>query len=285
MKVLVLGANGMFGSMVATVLAQYADYNVTQTVRANVPRHGGMADTMTVTLDVLDTLALEGCLANVAPDVVINCTGLIKQRPEASDILQIYPINALFPHQLARFCGVQGIRLVQFSTDCIFSGQDGNYADDAISDVQDYYGQSKCLGEVSDQSHVVTLRTSIIGHEAQSSYQLIDWFLEQEGSVRGFSKAIFSGFPTVEIGRVLAEYVLPQTDLSGTYNLSADPISKLELLRIVRDVYGKNIEIVPDYQVQIDRSLNSSALRARLGYTPPPWPDLIAALKATRPQF
>lgn len=285
MKVLILGANGMFGSMVSTILAGHGGFAVEQTTRQCVVPHAGMPEIPTHHCDVLDTDALLAVLLASRPDVVVNCTGLIKQRPEADDLLKILPINALLPHRLARLCQGIGARLIQFSTDCVFSGKIGDYADNAPAEAQDFYGISKHLGEISDQPHVLTLRTSIIGHEAHSSLQLVDWFLAQKGPVKGYQRAIFSGFPTAEIGRILAEYVLPRRELNGLFNISAYPISKFDLLKIVRDVYCKEIEIVPDDVVEIDRSLNSSALRSILGYVPPSWPDLVALMRATRPAF
>lgn len=285
MKVLVLGGNGMFGSMVAKVLDEHNAYNVEQTIRPGVRLHAGIANIKTHRCDVLNTDALMHVLVENRPDCVINCTGLIKQRPEAANVLAIFPINALFPHRLACICKGIGARLIQFSTDCVFSGTVGNYGDNDQADMRDYYGLSKWLGEVRDKKHVLTLRTSIIGHEVDSAFQLVDWFLSQEGSVKGFCRAIFSGFPTVEIGRILADYVLQKPELSGVYNISADPISKYDLLHIIRDVYGKRIEIVSDDEVQIDRSLDSSVMRELLGYTPPQWPEMIKWMRDTRPDL
>jgi len=274
MKILVLGANGMFGSMVLSQLSSIDSHEVVGTVRNPTTDQ----DNITVSIDVLNEPALLGVMNEFKPDVVINCTGLIKQRSEASDALQIFPINALFPHRLAQICADFQARLIQFSTDCIFSGKEGNYSDDAEIGVSDFYGLSKYVGEVKDQDHVLTLRTSIIGHELQSKYQLVDWFLAQEDSVSGYTKAIFSGFPTVEIARILDQYVLPDPSLHGLYNLSADAISKYDLLKIIRLVYNKDIEIIPDDRVKIDRSLNSSRFRAATGYQPPKWPELVSAM-------
>lgn len=285
MRVLILGANGMFGSMVARVLSQSAGLEVEQTVRASAKAHGGMADVETYTLDVLDTEVLTDVLATSKPDVVINCTGLIKQQADASDALAIFPINGLFPHKLARLCAPLGIRVIQFSTDCIFSGQDGNYADDAGCDAQDYYGMSKRIGEIEDMDNTLTLRTSIIGHEAFDALQLVDWFLAQSGSVKGYSRAIFTGFPTVTIGHILRDYVLPNAALSGVYNMSADPISKLDLLGLISAEYGHQIEIIPDDAVRIDRSLNSGAFRAATGYVPADWKTLVKQMHDTKPTF
>lgn len=285
MKILILGANGMFGSMIAHVLSQSAGLEVEQTVRSNAKTHGGMADVHTYTLDVLDEPALIDVLTTSKPDVVINCTGLIKQQADASDVLAIFPINGLFPHKLARLCAPRGIRVIQFSTDCIFSGQDGNYADDADCDAQDYYGMSKRIGEVSDMENVLTLRTSIIGHEAYDALQLVDWFLTQTGSVKGYANAIFTGFPTVTIGHILRDYVLPNAALCGVFNMSSDPISKLDLLRLISAEYDHQIDIIPDEAVRIYRSLNSSAFRAVTGYVPADWKTLVKQMHDTRPTF
>lgn len=274
MKILVLGANGMFGSMVFNQLSSINRYEVVGTVRSSTTDESNIVGS----IDVLNEPLLLGVMSKFKPDVVINCTGLIKQRPEASDALQIFPINALFPHRLAQICADVHTRLIQFSTDCIFSGKEGNYSDDAEIGVSDFYGISKFVGEVRDKKHVLTLRTSIIGHELHSKYQLIDWFLAQEGSISGYTKAIFSGFPTVEIARVLDQFILPNSSLHGLYNLSADAISKYELLKIVRQVYNKDIEITPDNKVEIDRSLNSNRFRAATGYQPPKWPELVSAM-------
>lgn len=274
MKILILGANGMFGSMVFKRLSINNSNDVLGTVREKTAEN----EKIISSVDVLNKPVLQGVIDDFKPAVVINCTGLIKQRPEASDALKIFPINALFPHQLAIVCKKAGARLIQFSTDCIFSGKEGNYPDDAKIGVSDFYGLSKFVGEVGDLDHVLTLRTSIIGHELHSNYQLIDWFLAQQGSVSGYQKAIFSGFPTVEIATILDRHVLPNSSLHGLYNLSADAISKYDLLKIVKDVYNKDIEITPDDKVEIDRSLNSIRFRTKTGYNPPKWPELVVAM-------
>ncbi len=275
MKILVLGANGMFGNVIFSSLDALSEYQVTGTVRK--PRNPArcMNKNVVTNLDVLDQPALEQVINSVSPEVIINCTGLIKQRPEASDPLKIIPINGLFPHSLSMLCRDVGARLIQFSTDCVFSGDEGNYSDDAELGVSDLYGMSKYLGEVREEKHVLTLRTSIIGHELQSNYQLVNWFLSQQNSVYGYTNAIFSGFPTIEIADILHHHVLSGPALHGLYNLSANPISKHDLLKLIRQVYGKDIDIIADGKVQIDRSLNSDRFRKETGYIPPDWQTLV----------
>ena len=169
-------------------------------------------------------------------------------------------------------------RFIHMSTDCVFSGRDGLYRESDFADADDLYGRSKYLGEV-DYPNAITLRTSIIGHElGGGARSLVGWFLAQDGSVQGYSKAIFSGLPTVELARVIKDYVLPRPEMNGLWHVSAEPIDKLELLRLVAKAYGKQIEIRPDDSVRIDRSLNSDRFRAETGFEPLPWPELVRSM-------
>jgi dTDP-4-dehydrorhamnose reductase len=225
-------------------------------------------------VDVENSDSLAALFARVRPNLVINCIGLVKQLAEADDPLAAIPINSLLPHRLARLCDVAGARLVHVSTDCVFSGTKGMYREEDYPDANDLYGRSKYLGEV-DYPHAVTLRTSIIGHELGGAHGLIGWFLSQQGGVKGFTKAVFSGLPTVELARVIRDHVLPHPELRGTYHVSAAPIDKFELLTLVAKAYGRAIEITPDARLVIDRSLDSTRFRQATGYQPPPWPELI----------
>lgn len=211
------------------------------------------------------------------PDIVINCVGIIKQLPNASDHLESLAINASLPHRLAKYSNLVGARLIHFSTDCVFSGKVGFYREDAFPDAYDVYGRTKLLGEV-DYENAITLRTSIIGHEMNRAKSLIDWFLSQSGTVKGFRRAVFSGLPTVEVARLVRDLVIPRPELRGLYHLSVDPINKYDLLRLVGEVYGKTTVITPDDQLVIDRSLNSDRFRQATGFVPKPWPDLIRAM-------
>ena len=123
--------------------------------------------------------------------------------------------------------------------------------------------------------HAVTLRTSIIGHELGSAHGLVGWFLSQSGPVRGYTKAIFSGLPTVELAAVIRDRILAAPSLRGLYHVAGAPIAKYELLRLVASAYGKSTEIVPDDRVAIDRSLDGSRFSEATGYTAPPWPELV----------
>jgi len=210
---------------------------------------------------------------------VVNCVGLIKQLADAENPLLEIPINAVLPHRLARLCEFSGARLVHISTDCVYSGKKGRYTEADLPDANDVYGQSKALGEVI-YPHTITLRTSIIGHELQGNQSLLNWFLSQEGSCNGFRRAIFSGLPTVEFAQVIRDVVIPHAELSGLYHIAAQPINKYDLLKLIAEVYGKSIDIVPDDNLVIDRSLNADRFRLATGYTAPEWSDLIKLMYA-----
>lgn len=280
MRVLVLGASGMLGNAMFRVLSQGTGLEVFGTARSGSVRRFFAPEAgqrLIAGVDVENQDSLARVFAEVKPQVVLNCIGLIKQLADADDPLQALPINAMLPHRLARLCELGGARLVHVSTDCVFTGTKGDYRESDLSDATDLYGKSKFLGEV-DYPHTITLRTSIIGRELASAHGLVGWFLAQEGRVKGYTRAIFSGLPTVELARVVRDVVLPRADLSGLYHVASSPIAKYDLLKLVAQVYGKAIEIVPDDTVLIDRSLNADRFKEASGYVAPPWPELVKAM-------
>ncbi len=281
MKVLVLGATGMLGNAVLRVFAQSKTYEVMASVRSTSALRllpAELSNRVICGVDVEQVDSLTSLFAKARPDVVINCIGLVKQLAEAEDPLAAIPINALLPHRLARLCDVAGARLIHVSTDCVFSGANGMYTEADLCDAPDLYGRSKFLGEV-DYPHAITLRTSIIGHELSGAHSLLGWFLAQQGGVRGFRRATFSGLPTVELARVIRDHVIPHPELHGLYHVSAEPINKFDLLTLVAKAYGKTIDITPDDNLVIDRSLDSSRFRKEAGYQPPPWPELVRRMR------
>lgn len=285
MKVLVLGVSGMLGNAVFRVFSADAAYETWGTLRSGAALRHFSQDShaqLLTGVDVLDQDALVAAMARVRPDVVINCVGLIKQLADAKDPLTALPINAMLPHRLARLCALSGARLIHVSTDCVFAGRKGLYLESDLSDAEDLYGKSKYIGELHDVPHAITLRTSIIGHELSSNHALVDWFLSQEGSVKGFTKAIFSGLPTVELARVMKEFVIPHPQLNGLYHVAAEPIDKFRLLSLVAAEYGKQIEIRADDALAIDRSLDGSRFRNATGYVAPSWPELIRRMRELR---
>lgn len=282
MRVLVLGASGMLGNAMIRVLSEKADWQVHGTVRSESSKrlfHPDIAGRLIPGIDVEQPDSLTQAFIRIRPDVVINCVGLIKQLADADDPLQAIPINSLLPHRLARLCELSSARLVHMSTDCVFAGDKGGYRESDPSDAKDLYGRSKFLGEVA-YPHTVTLRTSIIGHELQSAHGLVGWFLSQQGQCNGFTRAIFSGLPTVVLAQIVRDVVIPRVDLSGLYHVAAQPISKYDLLKLIADVYGKSIDIVPDDKLVIDRSLDAKRFQLATGYVASEWPELIKLMHA-----
>lgn len=282
MKVLVLGVTGMLGHVVFRLLGESPGIDVVGAARA--PRAADrfaapLRARVVAGVDALSDDSLRTLLACERPAAVINCVGVVKQLAQADDPLVAIPVNTLLPHRLARLCGEAGARLVHVSTDCVFSGARGRYREDDLPDATDLYGRSKLLGEVG-APHAVTLRTSIVGPELDGAHGLVAWFLAQPGPVRGWTRAVFSGLPTVELATVIRDRVLPDPGLVGLYHLAAAPIAKHDLLVLVARRWGRAVEIVPDDRVAIDRSLDGSRFEAATGWRAPPWPELVARMHA-----
>lgn len=279
-RVAVLGASGMLGNAMFRLFGESDGFNVSGTIRSGsarrfFPEH--LQDSLVEGVDVTSTDDLMAALDKLRPHVIINCVGVVKQLATAKDPLTTLPINSMLPHRLARLGALIQARVVHISTDCVFSGKAGLYKETDAPDALDLYGRSKLLGELEEPGSI-TLRTSIIGRELQGSHSLVDWFLSQEGAVKGYQRAIFSGLPTCELARIVRDYVIPRPDLYGLYHVSAEPIDKYSLLQEIARQYGHSIDITLDDTVRIDRSLDSTRFRNATSYAPPAWPDLIAAM-------
>ena len=231
-----------------------------------------------VQVDNFDSVV--NAFAESRPDAVVNCIGVIKQLKTAKDPIPTLTTNAIFPHRLAKLCKTAGARLITLSTDCVFSGRTGNYTEQDVPDAEDLYGRSKNMGEVEGDD-CLTIRTSIIGRELESAHSLVEWFLSNRDSgVRGFTKAIYSGFPTIVLADILANLIENYPKLNGVWQVSSEPVNKYELLLLIRRAYNLNIEIEPDDDFQIDRSLDSSRFRRETGFAPPSWEEMIHQMAA-----
>jgi len=218
-------------------------------------------------------------LLTLGPSVVLNCVGLTKRLPKSGNLTAAITLNALFPHRLATLCQAMNIRLIHFSTDCVFSGSQGLYTELDVPDATDTYGKTKALGEVTGKN-CLTLRSSMIGHELKQKTELLEWFLAQNGGrTRGFRKAIFSGITTLEMARVIGRFVLPQRDMAGLYHISAQPISKFDLLRKFASTYERDIAIDPNDEPIMDKSLDSTVFRNLTGYCPPSWEEMLSEMR------
>ncbi len=275
-RILILGASGMLGQSLFHYFGQRADrYSVYGAVRRRPePWPWSGSGELIERVDALDIDSVARALDQARPQVVINCIGVVKQLAAASDPLTAIPVNSLFPHRLAGLCRLAGARLIHISTDCVFDGTKGSYTEDDPPSASDLYGLSKFLGEVRDPGSL-TLRTSIIGHELYTKVGLVEWFLAQAGPVRGYANALYTGFPTVELARIIDEHLLPRPQLHGLYHVSSEAISKYDLLQLVKQFYGRPTVIERDETVRIDRSLRSERFRAATGFRPRSWPQMI----------
>jgi dTDP-4-dehydrorhamnose reductase len=287
MRTLILGGSGMLGHKLSQTLGgRFETYSTFRQVPAALESLG-VYDRVQVLgqVEVSDFDSVARSLSAKRPDVVINCIGIVKQDAAAHDSIQSISVNALFPHRLAQLCRAAGARLVDISTDCGFSGRKGNYDETDESDAQDLYGKTKFLGEVSGPG-CLTIRTSMIGRELKGSHGLVEWLLSQRGQkVRGFERAIFSGFTTRALSGIIADVIEQRPELEGVYHVAAQPITKFDLLTMINQIFGLNIEIDPDDSLVCDRSLNGQRFETATGFVPPAWPEMIEQMRADATRY
>jgi dTDP-4-dehydrorhamnose reductase len=194
-------------------------------------------------------------------------------------------INSLLPHLLSSICADWGGRVIHFSTDCVFSGRGGSYTEESFADAEDLYGRTKYLGEVQGRN-ALTLRTSIIGHELKNFASLLDWFLAQEGrSISGYRRVLYSGVTTNFLAGVVGDLVEHHPDLAGLFQVASDPINKYDLLCLVRDAYGFDVDIEPEDETVSDRSMIGKRFVQATGIETSAWPVLVAALAEEYPTY
>lgn len=285
MKALVLGGEGMLGHKMFQVLRQrFGDVACTVRGALDEPFYAAIelfgAGQVIAGLDVTNREQLRQVLEAARPEQIVNCVGMIKQRKEAEQAIPTIELNALLPHVLAQIASRWNGRVIHFSTDCVFSGRRGNYAEDDPSDAEDLYGKTKLLGEVRG-ANALTLRTSIIGRELRDFQSLLEWFLAQRGGrVRGFVRHLYSGVTTNHLAALVAELIARHPTLTGLYQVTSERIDKHALLCLLRDAYALDVEIVPDDTTVCDRSMIGDRFRAATGLATPPWPELVAELAA-----
>lgn len=288
MRLLVLGAGGMLGHRLCRLLRER--FEVWGTFRGEpreFKRYNFISQERAIgKIDAHDLSSIRRTLEMVKPDAVINGIGIVKQRDEARQSVPSIHVNALFPHQLADLCAENGVRVLQISTDCVFSGMRGKYTEIDTPDPVDLYGRTKLLGELN-RPGTLTLRTSIIGWQLNTNSSLLGWFASQRGlHTKGYRHAIYSGFSTAVLSNLIGDILETRKDLAGLYHVSSSPISKFDLLTRLRDVLGwTDITIDPDDQFYCDRSLIGTRFSATTGWMSPSWDDMIAGLAAEWPIY
>jgi dTDP-4-dehydrorhamnose reductase len=275
MKIMVLGAGGMLGHRLWHRLSQ--KHKLIGTCRNSIP---WLEERISESRDIIsgvnafniDTIA--DALDKQKPELLINCIGVIKQLPEGDDPVITIAINSLLPHQLAALCKQRGIRLLHISTDCVFSGDKGGYLESDLPDAVDLYGQSKALGEIKSADSL-TIRISIIGHELKNKLSLLEWFLAQSESVNGFSGVLYNGLTTTELSNVIENYVIPRPEINGLYQVASSAVNKNDLLHIIRDIYGNNVDILACANPVNDKTIIGDRFAKLTGYRVPDWRQMI----------
>jgi len=280
MKILVLGGDGMLGHELFSGLSPMHEVRVT--LRRELGAYAGLCgfdrSSAYDGVDVRRPEALTEVLADFRPEAIINAVGIVKQRAAAKDASRSIEVNALFPHRLATVARAAGARVVHVSTDCVFSGRKGSYTEEDETDPVDMYGTTKLLGELADE-HCVTLRTSIIGLEVASRQGLVEWALYQQGVIKGFRRAIYSGLTTMELARVAETVLTRHPDLRGVWHVASEPITKHDLLVSLLERTGRSdVNVIPDDEVACDRSLCARAFADATGYRPPAWDTMLDEL-------
>ena len=287
MKILVLGASGMLGSAIFNILNENQNLKVLGTIRSNRSKkyfNSTLAKKLIKVGDITKLANLIRVFKQAKPKMVINCISLQKQLLKKQDPLIMIPTYSVLPHQLSKLCKNSGARLIQISTDGVFSGKKGKYRENDLKDSEDIYGISKYLGELKEE-HTITIRTSIIGHEINTKNGLVEWFLSQKNQCECFSNAIFSGFPTDVLAEIIRDLIIPNDKIQGVYHIASKPISKCELLALIAKEYGIKIKLKTNNKIKINRSLNSDRFKAVSGYVSPEWKDLIKSMHLYKQKF
>lgn len=269
-KVLLFGATGMAGHVVYHYLQGTGKYEIAHVVYRTPLTEDS------IVLDVRDSRAVAETVAKVKPDIIINCIGVLvkgsKEHPDNAILL-----NAYFPHFLKKQADAVGARLIHISTDCVFSGKKGHYAEDDFRDADDVYGRSKALGEIINDKDL-TLRTSIIGPELKTNGEgLFHWFMMQHGKVNGFKTAIWGGVTTLELAKAMD--VAIEENKTGLIQLSnGEGISKHDLLCLFQEIWQKrDVEICPFDANGVDKSIAKSG---RFDYEVPGYRKMLEDLAA-----
>jgi len=280
MRVLILGGSGLLGHKLAQRLS-HRGFEVTATIR------GEQSDPVVVTalprvellynINAEDLASVEQAISITQPQAVANCIGIVKQLDQARDPIASISINALFPHRLSRLCAARSVRLIHFSTDCVFSGDGGPYKESQVPDARDLYGRTKLLGELSGPA--LTIRSSIIGPGLRGRHGLLDWFRSQEGGrVRGFARALYTGLTTSVMADLIAHLLSEWPHLSGVWQVASEPISKYDLLVMLRETLALDLVIDRDEIVFCDRRLDGSRFQQHTGWSAPSWREMVKGL-------
>jgi dTDP-4-dehydrorhamnose reductase len=249
-KVLILGSSGMAGHVIKSYLERTGKFNIFDVSRSN------KYATPKFLIDITDFSALESIIQSNEFDYIINCVGILNQISEENPDVAIL-VNSYLPHFLEKITKSSKAKIIHLSTDCVFSGKRGNYIESDYKDGLGYYGQSKALGEISNNKDL-TIRTSIIGPDLNvNGVGLFNWFINQKGKILGYSNAYWSGVTTIELAKFISDLLIKRNSITGVIHLTNNSkISKYELLLLIKKVFNlSNITIEEYSKYHVDKSL------------------------------
>ena len=276
MRILILGADGMIGHKIAQSLE---DFELILASRKSISLKSIGIIKGKMVLHNLITDSLDLLLDSTTPDIIINCAGITTRRGVEDNIVNTGLLNSELPHKLDSWANLNSKKLIHFSTDCVFSGNRGNYLDNDFADADDIYGKSKALGEV-DSPNTLTLRCSMIGRELYNFTELFEWLLKNKNKkIEGYSNTFYSGITTVRMGIILNQILKKNLNLSGIYNISSTPISKFDLLIKLSNAFNLNVEVKQNTNNKSNKVLISEKFTEITGIYPPNWDDLISEFK------
>ncbi len=284
-KILILGATGMMGSTLSKLLKDDDRFDILCTYK-NLLKINliNLKKNQKKKLNLFEKKKLKKIISDFEPEFIVNCVGLIKQLFKKNNKNEAIYLNAHIPKILSEIVKQKSLKIIHLSTDCVFSGKKGNYKETDECDAQDFYGKSKFLGEIKSKN-IINIRTSIVGNELTTKHSLLNWFLSQN-KIKGYSKAFFSGLTTLELSRLLINKIILEKKIkNGLFHVSGPKISKLNLLRIVKKIYGKQTIIEVDNNVNIDRSLSSVKFKKKVKTKVKSWPIMIKELRVFDENF
>jgi dTDP-4-dehydrorhamnose reductase len=269
-KVLVLGANGMLGHVIATYLRENG-------YKVDTISNSKKLDDRTLLLDLTDKAAFEKYLAENKYDVIVNAVGLLIKMSDERKDLAAY-LNAYMPHQLEQIFKDTGTKIIHCSTDCVFSGRHGPYKENDFLDGELFYDKSKALGEIINDKDL-TFRQSIIGPDMnENGIGLFDWFMAQSGQIDGYTKAIWNGVTTIELAKGVKDAI--EQNLTGLYQLvPTENITKYELLKLFNEIFERGINIIPE-EKSMDTNKTLINTRTDFNHVVPSYPVMISEMKA-----
>ena len=276
MKILILGASGLIGNGITSVLIKDQSKTLIGTYSSN-KYFNKLNDSRFHRIDILKDDSIYEFIDKIKPDCIINCIGVTKHLNQLYSEENIFRINSYFPLEVSNYCSEHKVNFIHISTDCVFDGKHGNYTETDKPNANDIYGYSKSLSEKVCNRHLV-LRTSTVGREINTKYGLLEWFLSLDNECEGYKNAFFSGITTIEFGKIILNYFLKNKEIKGLYNISSSKINKHDLLLIFSNIFEKKIRIKKNLSYRVDRSLNGEKFWSKFNYEPKSWESMLREL-------